>query len=401
MTGKDICKMLKAVRQRIADQYGLNYEPVECHHQGNCAGTCLRCDTELRDLETQLEAKGISKIIIDTEINEAINHFREENLRRSEEQQPNDLIVATEGMPALPKDIQKFEGDVMPIDDLLPPGIPAIEGDMRYIPELDIKKERKLYKKCFIAGIGFHDIEEIWDELYVGAKLALVRDKNNKHDKNAVAVALADDYDGDPEDFDFDFILGYVPRSENEQIATILDMGWSELIECEISALNEHRPYQERIEISVYIISKDDVERGIKIRALLLDDKGFQKVTDDLETQGNTYFRWGGFPPWQHNLPKKSDNVVFIHRRDEYSILYLMHVIAIGDDAYPFVEDKEELNMVDDCCHYVFTNVKGPIKRHNTELKFLNMDELDTHQPETYLSQEATEMLQGIFDELI
>ena len=300
-----------------------------------------------------------------------------------------------------PKDIEKLEGIEKPIDELFPPGILALEGDVQYIPPKAVTKKRKLYKKCFVAGIGFHDIEEIWDKLFVGAKLALVRQKENEHDKNAVAIALADDYDSDLEDFDFDFILGYVPRSENEQIATILDMGWSELIECEISGLNEHRPYQERIEISVYIISKDDVERSTKIRALLLDDEGYQKVTHDLETQGNTYFRWGGFPTWQHNLPKKDENVVFIHRKDEYSILYLMHVIAIGDDAYPFVEDKEELNMVDDCCHYVFTNEKGPIKRHNTELKFLDMDELDTDQPETYLSQEATEMLKGIFDEMI
>jgi hypothetical protein len=112
------------------------------------------------------------------------------------------------------------------------------------------------------------------------------------------------------------------------------------------------------------------------------------------------YFRLGGFPTWQHNLPKKNDNVVFIYKREEYSILYLMHVIAIGDDAYPFVEDKEELQMVDDCCHYVFTNVKGPIKEHNSELKFLDGEEIDDNQPETYLSQEATDLLKMMFNEL-
>ena len=181
----------------------------------------------------------------------------------------------------------------------------------------------------------------------------------------------------------------------------MFDMGWSDLFECEISKLNEHSSYKERIQIAIYIKSKDDVERSTKIRALLLDDEKYQKVSHDLETKGNTYFRWGGFPMKQHNLPKKDDNVVFIHQRDEYSILYLMHVIAIGDDAYLFVEDKEELHIVDDCCHFVFTNVKGPIKCHNTELKFLDWDELDTHQPETYLSQEATELLKEIFDEMV
>ena len=65
-----------------------------------------------------------------------------------------------------------------------------------------------------MAGVSFHlnYDDELWDELEVGAKVALVREKSNKLDKNAVAIALADDYDGDPEDFDFDFILGLFPK---------------------------------------------------------------------------------------------------------------------------------------------------------------------------------------------
>lgn len=113
-----------------------------------------------------------------------------------------------------------------------------------------MKKKRVLFKECPVAGIGFHDIKDIWDELYVGAKLALVRQKDNKYDKNAVAVALADDYDGDIEDFDFDFILGYVPRTENEQIATMLDLGWDEVFECEISEMKENGPLNERLRMA-------------------------------------------------------------------------------------------------------------------------------------------------------
>lgn len=389
MNGKDICQMLKAVRREIAEKYDLHYEPAECNHQGDCSGTCPLCDAELKDLESQLEAKGISRVEIDTQINEKINQLREEYLRRLEKQQSNDVITHTEGIPIPP-----------PPEDVLPPDISVLEGDVKYIPEKEIKKKRKLYKKCYVAGIGFHDIDEIWDELFVGAKLALVRDKNNKHDKNAVAIALADDYEGNPDDFDFDFILGYLPRTENEHIAMMLDMGWSELFECEISELNEHRPYKERIQIAIYITSKDELERSTKIHALSLKEDGYNKVCSDLETKGCTYFRWGGFPSWQHNLPQKDDNVVFIYKREEYSILYLMHVIAIGDDAYPFVEDKEELQMVDDCCHYVFTNIKGPVKEHNSKLKFLDGEEIDENQPETYLSQETTDLLTMMFNEL-
>lgn len=178
------------------------------------------------------------------------------------------------------------------------------------------------------------------------------------------------------------------------------DLGWGELFECEISALNENRTYQERIEITIYLKSKEAVDRSTKIRTLSIDEQCLKQITQDLECKGNTYFRWGGFPIWNHKLPQKDDNVLFIHSNKEYSILYLMHVIAIGDDAYPFVEDEEELRMFDDCCNYVFTNVKGPIKRLNSELKFLDDEEIDKHQPETYLSQESTDLIKLLFNDL-
>ena len=43
--------------------------------------------------------------------------------------------------------------------------------------------------------------------------MVLIRDYNNKHDFNAVAIAFAGDYEGDPENFDFEYIIGYVPQS--------------------------------------------------------------------------------------------------------------------------------------------------------------------------------------------
>ena len=49
--------------------------------------------------------------------------------------------------------------------------------------------------ECPVAGISFHDIDDVWEELEVGTKIALVREKGNPHDINAVAVALIDDFD--------------------------------------------------------------------------------------------------------------------------------------------------------------------------------------------------------------
>ena len=54
MLGKQKCRILKEIRQRIADENDIPYVTRECRHQGECAGTCPRCECELRYLEEQL-----------------------------------------------------------------------------------------------------------------------------------------------------------------------------------------------------------------------------------------------------------------------------------------------------------------------------------------------------------
>ena len=55
--GKSTCKLLKDIRQQIADANGISYQPKECHHKGDCAGTCPACEEEIRYLEEQLRNK--------------------------------------------------------------------------------------------------------------------------------------------------------------------------------------------------------------------------------------------------------------------------------------------------------------------------------------------------------
>ena len=52
--GKHICKTLKAIRSEIASANEIEYTPIECHHKGDCAGTCPACESEMRWLERQL-----------------------------------------------------------------------------------------------------------------------------------------------------------------------------------------------------------------------------------------------------------------------------------------------------------------------------------------------------------
>ena len=55
--GKSTCKLLKDIRQQIADANGISYRPKECHHKGDCTGTCPACEEEIRYLERELKAR--------------------------------------------------------------------------------------------------------------------------------------------------------------------------------------------------------------------------------------------------------------------------------------------------------------------------------------------------------
>lgn len=385
MNGKDKCELLKAIRRQIAEQYGLEYHPTECLHKGGCAGTCPRCDAELQDLQRQLEAKGI----YDIDLIEALSERVDECGQTSS---------------SIDEDIHDFQGDVaMPIEEPPLQGMPAlplddVEGmEREFIPE----KRKVFFKECPIAGWNFHDPEDFWNELYEGAELVLIRETNNKHDRNAIAVALADDYDGNPDDFDFDFIIGYVPRTENEFIAKMMDLGWSDAFTAELTTVNDHGAYADRLRMTIYIQSKEaepeEEDNGQHIYAQMMDDEYFKGFTDTLYRQGYAYFRWGGFPPWKHDLPNEGEKVVFIHEEKDTITLYLMHLLAKGENSAPYLRNAEELNMVDDCCPYVLTNIKGPVVCASKDLSWLSDEKLSSDQPEGRLSDYAVGRLKEIF----
>lgn len=57
MQGQKKCRILKEIRKRIADENGIPYEISECTYEGDCPGTCPKCESELRWLEDQLQKK--------------------------------------------------------------------------------------------------------------------------------------------------------------------------------------------------------------------------------------------------------------------------------------------------------------------------------------------------------
>ena len=52
--GKKICGELKKIRRRIADENGIKLDIPECTFEGECRGTCPRCEWEVKYLEQSL-----------------------------------------------------------------------------------------------------------------------------------------------------------------------------------------------------------------------------------------------------------------------------------------------------------------------------------------------------------
>ncbi len=57
MLGKKKCKILREIRRQIASENDIPFVTEECRYQGECKGTCPKCESELRYLEAQMEKR--------------------------------------------------------------------------------------------------------------------------------------------------------------------------------------------------------------------------------------------------------------------------------------------------------------------------------------------------------
>ena len=66
----------------------------------------------------------------------------------------------------------------------------------------------RVFLECRVAGTSYHHVDDMLDTIFVGRKVHLMRDRDNKHDENAVAVSLNDPSFLEPGDLNFSDILG-------------------------------------------------------------------------------------------------------------------------------------------------------------------------------------------------
>lgn len=65
MTGKEKCRALRAIRERIAEVNEIEYAEKPCTHAGECRGTCPYCESQARRLTRELsKRRALGKKVI-------------------------------------------------------------------------------------------------------------------------------------------------------------------------------------------------------------------------------------------------------------------------------------------------------------------------------------------------
>ena len=103
---------------------------------------------------------------------------------------------------------------------------------------------------CHLAGRKFHDADLVWDRLKIGMPLRLEREADNRYDPEAVQVILNSDGE--------DFLLGYIPRSDNQKLSPFFDMGHDDLFECRINRINPDAHPEAQVQLTIRIRRKEE-----------------------------------------------------------------------------------------------------------------------------------------------
>lgn len=144
MNGKSKCKMLKEIRKKIAEENDIEYVTSECKFQGNCRGTCPKCESEIRYLEDELrKRRSIGKKVtvagIAASMMFAATGCEIDNIFRRREVMgdmpiDNGYSFSANPIETMPPESDVLDGDIVPEMGEVPDSI--YEEEENSIPEM-------------------------------------------------------------------------------------------------------------------------------------------------------------------------------------------------------------------------------------------------------------------------
>ena len=124
--GKQTCKILKEIRKQIAAENDIDLVVSECTYQGDCLGTCPKCEAEVRYLERELEKRqrmgkaavfagmSLGTLFAATSCNHPVPEPLADEVMHTPDstEMPNDSI----SNDSIPSDAYLLEGDVLALE---------------------------------------------------------------------------------------------------------------------------------------------------------------------------------------------------------------------------------------------------------------------------------------------
>ena len=137
--GKQTCKILKEIRKQIAEENDIKLVIEECTYQGDCLGTCPKCEAEVRYLERELEKRqrlGKAAVFAGMSLGTLF----------AATSCDHPIIQPLEGEPVVP-DTTEQTNDTLP-NDTIPDDAFMLEGDVVKVLPDTLKKEEEKKAGC-------------------------------------------------------------------------------------------------------------------------------------------------------------------------------------------------------------------------------------------------------------